>query len=358
MHPYDNLPADRFWRSGVSDRETDTLENFYTRKFEITRKDKVATAGSCFAQHVARHMKQRGFSIMDLEPPLPGLTTETAQKYGYETYSARYGNIYTARQLLQLVIDAFGIGSGSDRSIVRDEDIFERNGRFFDGLRPNIEPDGFDSFDDAVAMRRVHLDKVRKMFLSMDVFVFTFGLTETWENIETGTVYPVCPGVIAGEFSDQTYRFRNLTFAETMADFKRAMTIVRRRNKDVRLLITVSPVPLTATASGDHVLKATTYSKSVLRAVAGELAATEDGIDYFPSYEIITSSLSGGRFFADNLRSVTDEGVNTVMQYFFAEHDRYGGTADRRKKGAKRKRKVESADELVCEEQLLDAFAR
>ena len=42
-----------------------------------------------------------------------------------------------------------------------------------------------------------------------------------------------------------------------------------RRTPKLRILLTVSPVPLTATAGDDHVLLATTYSKSVLRAGRG-----------------------------------------------------------------------------------------
>ena len=37
---------------------------------------------------------------------------------------------------------------------------------------------------------------------------------------------------------------------------------------------------------------------------------------YFPSYEIITSSANGGRYYQDDLRQVTDVGVRHVMRVF------------------------------------------
>jgi hypothetical protein len=92
-------------------------------------------------------------------------------------------------------------------------------------------------------------------------------------------------------------------------------------NPAVRFLLTVSPVPLTATASSDHVLTATTYSKSVLRAVAGQLTQEHADIDYFPSYELIASHWSGGAFFDLNLRTVTSDGVEAAMRLFFSQHD-------------------------------------
>jgi hypothetical protein len=37
---------------------------------------------------------------------------------------------------------------------------------------------------------------------------------------------------------------------------------------------------------------------------------------YFPSFEIITGSYTRGRYFAEDLRSVTEEGVQHVMRLF------------------------------------------
>jgi GSCFA family len=43
-------------------------------------------------------------------------------------------------------------------------------------------------------------------------------------------------------------------------------------------------------------------------------------IAYFPSYEIITGQHARGRYFAEDLRSVTEEGVGRVMQLFFRHY--------------------------------------
>lgn len=60
----------------------------------------------------------------------------------------------------------------------------------------------------------------------------------------------------------------------------------------------------------------TTYSTSALRAVAGEIAAEYDYVDYFPAYEIITGNFNRGRYFGDDLREVKPEGVERVMRLF------------------------------------------
>jgi len=367
-HPYESLPAQAYWRTGVADVTPFTLENFYKKRFSIEKTDKIATAGSCFAQHVARHMKKRGFKIVDVEPPLPSMSVPLAQKYGFSTYSARYGNIYTIRQFRQLIDDSLGRNSeqpeGNKGPEIRESDIMERNGRFYDGLRPNIEPSGLPTMQDVRDMRSGHLRQVKKMLRQMDVLVFTFGLTETWENTDTGTVYPICPGVIAGTFDSEKYRFLNLTYEDCIKDFKAVYRTLMRMNANLRILVTVSPVPLTATASGNHVLSATTYSKSVLRAVCGDLVSAHDNIDYFPSYEIISAPMTKGQFFEENMRSVAEAGVETVMKHLFVEHDPLADpdtevAAENLRKQARRERRRarKMEQDVVCEEVLLDAFS-
>ena len=98
----------------------------------------------------------------------------------------------------------------------------------------------------------------------------------------------------------------------------------------------------------------------MLRAVAGQLFHERQNVDYFPSYEIITSSLSKGRFFEANLRSVRAEGVAAAMNVFFTEHAS-SEAQEVEASRAPRKRKVQQEasadDDVVCEEILLDAFS-
>jgi hypothetical protein len=66
--PYSELPPRNFWRSGAAETNPRTVENLYRKKFSITQTDKIATAGSCFAQHVSNYLQKNGFSVLDVEP--------------------------------------------------------------------------------------------------------------------------------------------------------------------------------------------------------------------------------------------------------------------------------------------------
>jgi hypothetical protein len=311
--PYSDLPPRNFWRSGVSETHPLTVENLYKKKFPLAETDRIATAGSCFAQHVSNYLQKNGFSVLDVEPPPAILSEEVAKSFGYKIYSARYGNIYTVRQLLQLARDA-------ETGAVDAADVWAKDGKFFDALRPNIEPEGFDSVEEALALRKHHLAKVRELFGQMNVLVFTLGLTEAWIDKRSGRVYPTAPGTIAGDYDPAIHAFHNFGFNEIHDDFVEFHDLVRSYNPDIRIILTVSPVPLTATATDDHVLISTTYSKSVLRSVAGALAQEYDNIDYFPSYEMIASPWSKGFFYESNMRAVNSGGVAAVMRIFFEQH--------------------------------------
>lgn len=309
--PYQTQPKQAFWRASVGSVHFAEMTDLW-QPMALKKTDRVATAGSCFAQHIGHNLARRGANFMDMEPAPPVFSTPAeARRWGFGVFSCRYGNIYTSRQLVQLFDEAHG-----DR--VPAEPVWETEGRFFDALRPGLDPVGQSRPEDVLTLRRLHLDKVRAMFATVDVFVFTMGLTEAWTLQSDGTFFPTAPGTIAGSFDPQRHAFHNLRHGEVLADMTGFRERLHRVNPGARILLTVSPVPLAATATAQHVLCATTYSKSVLRAVAGELAEDHADIAYFPSYEIISSHPTRGSFFEPDLRNVNEFGVNYVMTHFFS----------------------------------------
>jgi hypothetical protein len=137
---------------------------------------------------------------------------------------------------------------------------------------------------------------------------------------------------------------------------------MKKVNPQLRFILTVSPVPLTATKSGNHVAVATMASKSILRAVTEELMSHVD-VDYFPSYEIINSPIFKGTFFEPNQRSVNPYGVKFVMDNFFECQRAEFGEQSSSAKTLKREGiqsaafATEKYDEQ-CEEALLEAFGK
>ncbi|MFZ5483247.1 MAG: GSCFA domain-containing protein [Pseudomonadota bacterium] len=313
-HPYRSQPDYVYWGRAVAKVAPALVDPVVSAPFSINTSDKVATAGSCFAQHIARYLRNNGFNYYIEESCHPLFGDEAAAKYNYGTFSARYGNVYTARQLLQLFDRAFGEFDPVEKAWQLDD------GSWVDPLRPQIQPGGFRTRRELDLDRAQHLRHVKVMFQELDVFVFTFGLTECWVSRDDGTAYPVCPGVSGGTFDPDRYRFINFGVEEVNRDFVRFMDKLRNVNPKARVILTVSPVPLVATAEDRHVLVSTAYSKSVLRVVAEQISRKYADVAYFPSYEIITSSFTRGRYFANDLRSVTEEGVEHVMRLYLRHY--------------------------------------
>jgi hypothetical protein len=343
-HPYRSQPAKAFWRQTVSEPHFLSITDWYEKKWPITDA-RISAAGSCFAQHLGRYLRNSGFDFQDFERPPVGLKPERWLDYGYNMYSARYGNVYSPMQLLQLMQRASG-------TFQPQETAWEHKGGVVDPFRPTIEPDPFGSVKELEACRESHLAAVSQLFRQTDLFVFTLGLTEAWRSKTDGSVYPVCPGTNGGAFDDSRYEFVNFNYKDTVGALKQFIKLARDINKDMRFLLTVSPVPLVATATTKQVLVASSYSKAVLRAAAGFLADTYDFIDYFPSYEIISSHVMRGTFYKPDLRDVMDAGVEHVMKQFFSVHV----PPQKAEQKAPVPANTEDEDDVMCDEILLEAF--
>lgn len=358
-NPYQSLPARSFWRTAVAEPEMSAIDDLWTPKFGLGQDDPILTAGSCFARHIGRTLLELGMNWRDAEPAPPGLTAaeRTARQYGM--FSFRTGNIYTAAMLRQWLGWATGTDTPGSESWVED-------GRHFDPFRPSVETAGYDSAEAMLAAREATLAAIRGALAEASCLVFTLGLTEAWHERGTGVVYPVCPGTVRGQFDPDRHEFRNHSFARVQQDILDAVELARAVNPQLRVLLTVSPVPLTATATGGHALTANTYSKSVLRAVAGQLAHEQQHIDYFPAYEIITGIPFRGAFFEPNLREVTPAGVEFVMRRFTTalgrqaadqhEHQHQPLHQPDERPESQPGSRPEKGGDLLCDDEVLDYY--
>jgi hypothetical protein len=310
LSPYGGLPGHCFWRQSVETIDPREVDPVVASRIKIKRQEKVASAGSCFAQHISRELHAGGFEYLVTEAPPPGLSPALARERQFGVFSARYGNVYTVRQLVQLFDRAYGAFVPRDRAWERPD------GRWADPFRPGVEPQGFANTEEVEEARVRHLAAVKILFERLDVFIFTLGLTEAWRSKEDGAVFPLAPGVAAGKFDAACYEFVNFSAAEVAADLSHFFHRLKRVNPHARMILTVSPVPLRATYEDHHVITSSTYSKAVLRVAAEEASRRHEDVEYFPSYEIITGQQNRGAYFDADSRSIRKEGVDHVMRLF------------------------------------------
>jgi hypothetical protein len=320
-HPYKSASNRAFWkRAFPQDWETSLLSDGLPL---IRRGERVASAGSCFAANIVPFIERAGFEYVRRDVPPLALADVSTDNFNYSRFSAAYGNIYTARQAAQMFRRALGrFRPAEDRWTVAGNLII-------DPFRPGLKypASSNQEFDLLTAQ---HLANVLDAVRTADVFVFTLGLTEAWVSTQDGAVFPACPGTIGGTFDPALHAFRNFSAHEVTQDLGNLINLVREVHPSIRVVLTVSPVPLVATATGQHVLVATTYSKSVLRVAADEVARVKPDVTYFPAYEIVTGPQAPFGFFEADRREPSATAISTVMRVFLSrcETGLYGEIGD------------------------------
>lgn len=310
-NPYSNQKNSAFWSRSVS-KNFDPLELIQPNKKLLKHGDKVVSAGSCFASNLIPYIEEVGLHYIRTES-VPSALSNLGENLGYANFSAAYGNVYTARQLRQLYERALGI-------FIPREDRWVVDTKIIDPFRPGLKfpASNNQEFD---LLTNSHLEATKRAFHEADVFVFTLGLTEAWESTLDEATYPACPGTISGSFDKKKYQFRNFSVTEVINDLSWFIENLRKANKKIRFILSVSPVPLVVTATDQHVLRATTFSKSVLRVAAEAVSGNFKNVDYFPAYELITGPQAPANFFEDDRRNVSKIGVDLVMHTLLASSE-------------------------------------
>jgi hypothetical protein len=342
-NPYSDLPDNRFWSRAVTMAPPGGVDPMI-QKYCIKPGERIATMGSCFAQQISRLVGAMGMNYFVAESAPPGMDEVEARARGYGVFSARYGNVYTMRQAVQLFDRAFG-------TFQPEDSIWPFRGAFVDAFRTMIEPDGFATEEAVTRSRAQHLRAVRRVFEESDWLVFTLGLTEAWASKRDGAIYPSAPGVHGGTFDESHYEFVNFTVLEVIEDLRAFVRRLQAKNPRLRIILTVSPVPMIATWEDRHVLVSNAYTKSALRAATDAIVREFDRVSYFPGYEIVLQPGHTPSYFEDNLRAVNRLGLQHVMRVFTRHFLEATGDAEDRPAAVE---PASSNESVVCDEEEIE----
>ena len=99
MNPYQTLPPKAFWKLAVAERSIPEIDELWEPKFQIGQNDPIVTFGSCFAQHIGKALKGRGFNWLTTESAPRSMGREASLEFNYGVFSCRTANIYTTSLL-------------------------------------------------------------------------------------------------------------------------------------------------------------------------------------------------------------------------------------------------------------------
>lgn len=269
----------------------------------ITPQTPIGSIGSCFATRIAHQLQLWGYNYVIEEDDLPpDVPLERLAATQYRTAPARTGTLFDTPSMRQVVERAFGLWT-PPRIVSRS------NGRIVDPFRTVNQP--FTTLTEYEADREAHTQALRRALLRCEVLILTLGLTEAWQLVATGDYVSVPQLALAPSL----FRRRRLSAAENVAELERILELYRAHKPDIRLIVSVSPVPLNKTFSSNHVVVANCLSKSVLRVAAEEFVSRHPDVAfYFPSYETV---LYGTREpWEADMRHVAPAAIARVMRLF------------------------------------------
>jgi hypothetical protein len=247
-------------------------------KFKLRAGLRFFTIGSCFATHIGHALVRHGFEVDSLNLDVPG------EYFDDPKYAGPIALIkFTAHSILnEMETNVLG-KPAPDNGLVEVSP-----GLFWNPQLHKISP---TTMERALFVKE-QVRRTVSRIVDADVVFITLGLTETWFDKTTGAVVNENPlRIRALRQKMDRFAFRNVGVVETLEVMEQVLRLIRESNRrNARFVLTVSPVPLLRTFTDQDVIVANSYSKSVLRVVAGMLAERHEYVDYFPSYEIVENS--------------------------------------------------------------------
>ena len=266
LWPDDRLPGERL--IGVTKVELKP-------SFQFTKADRILTLGSCFAREMETRLVSLGF-----DAPLARVSVPVEER------NTKMQNDVLIKYTIESMENELRWAAGEPQP--PPEKLFLEVG---DGLwhDPQLLHSAPPMTMERLMARRAIVHEAMSEFRTCKVVIITLGLAEAWFDLETGIYLNTAPPALAMKRYPGRFRLDVLSHDDILASLERVREVlVKHGPPDVKMLITVSPVPFKATFSGDDAITANCYSKSVQRAAAWAFAHRHEGVDYFPSYEIVT----------------------------------------------------------------------
>jgi hypothetical protein len=290
---HENRFARKYPGKNDSRYRDDILFPSISPRFKISSDCTIFTIGSCFARNIEEKLSHR-HSLPTMSFSVP--------KTEYQYRSNGLLNEYNPGTMYQRIIRALSGQSFGEDAIVEDG-----NG-FGDLLLAGGPPVTLNRLID----RRKEIDNVYKSLISSEIVIITLGLVESWYDNTTHLYLNRMPPEKLIKNIPERYELHILNVEKTCKLMEEAVDkLIQHGIK--KILLTVSPVPLSTTFSDVDSVTANSYSKSVLRVCADHLYRKYKEVDYFPSYEMVISK-GHEAYIEDNIH-VLDDIVEIVTQY-------------------------------------------
>jgi hypothetical protein len=275
-------------------------------KFALRPDDVYFCIGSCFARNIEDHLIYRRLPILSRSVP-------------FAHYHGRPNSIVNKFTTASILNELRWSLAGEP---FPKESLVEENGAWRD---LHLASWAASSSLADVRRRRAQTQEYFGRLRQATVVIMTLGLVETWHDAQADVMLNAAPspGMIRrfpGRYSlIVTDYSENLRLLHEIYD-----TLNACAGDSVRIIVSVSPVPMGETFTGSDVIVANAYSKATLRAAAEDSARSYANVDYYPSYEAITVSSRALTYNAGDNLHVLDAAVQAVAAHFLSAYGAAG----------------------------------
>ena len=258
----------------------------------ITADTRVFAIGSCFASNFILWLAEHGFN-------------NQADRSAYSAFARRGAGFESVAVLAQQFRWAFDeVDPSSMLWIDKNREVIAATAEAKLSLRTTLE--------------------------NTDVLILTLGLSEVWYDQVSGE--PLWRALTKDRYDPSRHVFR-VESAEKTRHWLNVIESIRRRHvPQLKVIYTVSPIPLKATFRPISAVTANNVSKAILRGALDEFLrehadVLNKEIFYFPSYEFVTQ-LFASPYQEDN-EHVTTYVVSTIMSFFATTYCALADTRER-----------------------------
>jgi len=277
-------------------------------KFKLRRGDRFYAIGSCFARGLENSLAKHNMAVESAAPEFAKL-----QPVNKEVSGLGFTNKYNTYSILNELRWALH----PDAEFPRESIVQLTKTTWYD---PHTNPTLEFADLEATLERRALIQTVTKRIENCRAVIITLGLAEVWRDVKADVFVNRTPIPSLFKTEPDRYDFHLTGSAENLANLEAIHALLSEYgHPDVRIVVTVSPIPLENTFSTMDIVVANTWAKSLLRAVAHEWAAVHDNVDYFPSYEIVQNSDRTAVWERD-LRHVKGAGAKHIMELFLRNY--------------------------------------
>ena len=247
------------------------------RKHSFSLKKNISSIGTCFAEEFAIFLNNSSSNYKILEK-------------NSLMFKSNWGRVYTPKNLKQVIKYSFE----------KDYEVFTAKGHkgFLDPVRDYLC--GYFNSKDELIENIINHRKISKQVLSNTEFIFiTLGQTEGWIDKKNEFMWGAAPASMDNFYEDRKdFILKDLSINEIIEDLNFSINTLKNFNKNIKIFLTLSPVPSHSTFIDKNVIISSSVGKAKLRVSIDQVVKNFLDVEYFPSYENVI--LDNSNFQVDN----------------------------------------------------------